>query len=73
MDFGDHSETEVLFEIETIRQSGKAAKKRLIKNREWGGQLLFIHWLNHGLIRVIEISSSNVLVYRHGEFSSYVG
>ncbi len=25
--FGDHSKTEVLFEIKTIRQSGKAAKK----------------------------------------------
>jgi hypothetical protein len=34
MDFGDHSKMEVLFEIETIRQSGKAAKKRLMKNRE---------------------------------------
>ncbi len=36
---GDHSKAEVLFEIKTIRQSGKAAKNRLIKNREWGGQL----------------------------------
>ncbi len=33
-----------------------------------------MHWLNHGLIRVIEISLSNVLVYRHeGEFSPFVG
>jgi hypothetical protein len=64
----------VLFEIKTIRQSGKAAKNWLIKNCEWGGQLLFMHWLNHGLIRMIEISSSNVLVYRHGgEFSPFVG
>jgi hypothetical protein len=38
MDFGNHSKTEVLFEIETIHQSGKAAKNRLFKNREWGGQ-----------------------------------
>jgi hypothetical protein len=64
----------VLFEIETIHQSGKAAKKRLNKNREWGGQLLFMHWLNHGLICMIEILSSNVLVYRPGgEFSPLVG
>jgi hypothetical protein len=55
MVFGDHSKTEVLFEIETICQSGKAAKNRLIKNREWGGQLLFMHWLNHRLIHVIVI------------------
>jgi hypothetical protein len=49
-------------------------KKQLIKNRKWGGQLLFTHWLNYGLIRVIEISSSNVFVYRHGgEFSPFVG
>jgi hypothetical protein len=39
--FGDHSKTEVLFEIKTIRRSGKAAKTRLIKNLVWGGQLLF--------------------------------
>jgi hypothetical protein len=33
-----------------------------------------MHWLNHGLIRMIKISSSNVLVYRHGvEFSPFVG
>jgi hypothetical protein len=66
MNFGDHSKMEVLFEIKTIHQSGKAAKNRLIKNREWGGQLLFTHWLNYGLIQVIEIFLSNVLVYRHG-------
>jgi hypothetical protein len=72
--FGDHSETEVLFEIKTIRQSGKAAKKRSIKNSKWGGQLLFAHWLNYGLIRVIEISSSNLLMYKHGgEFSPFIG
>ncbi len=35
---------------------------------------MFAHWLNHGLIRVIEISWSNVLVYRHGgEFSPFIG
>jgi hypothetical protein len=74
MVFGDHSKMEVLFEIETIHQSGKAAKNRLIKNCKWGGQLLFTHWLNHGLICMIEILSSNVLVYRHvGEFSPFVG
>ncbi len=73
MDFGDHSETEVLFEIETIHQSGKAAKNRLMKNPKWGGQLMFMHWPNYGLIRVIEISSSNVLMYRRGdEFSPFV-
>jgi hypothetical protein len=33
-----------------------------------------MHWLNHGLIHVIEISSSNVLLYRHGgEFSPFIG
>jgi hypothetical protein len=33
-----------------------------------------MHWLNHELIHVIEILSSNVLVYRHGgEFSPFVG
>ncbi len=33
-----------------------------------------MHWLNYGLIRVIENSLSNVLVYRHGgEFSLFVG
>jgi hypothetical protein len=72
--FGDHSKTEVLFEIKTTCQSGKAAKDRLIKNREWGGQLLFTHWLNYGLICMIEISSCNLLVYSHGgEFSPFVG
>jgi hypothetical protein len=36
--------------------------------------LLFTHWLNYRLIYVIEISSSNLLVYRHGgEFSPFVG
>ncbi len=39
--FGDHSKMEVLFEIKTICQSDKAAKNLLIKNQEWGGQLLF--------------------------------
>ncbi len=74
MDFGDHSKTEVLFEIKTIHQSGKAAKKRLMRNRKWGGQLMFTHWLNNGLVRVIEIFLSNVLMYRHGgEFSPFVG
>jgi hypothetical protein len=34
MVYGDHSKTEVLFEIKTIRQSGKAAKNRLMRNRE---------------------------------------
>jgi hypothetical protein len=43
MDFGDHSKTEVLFEIKTIQQSGKASKNWLIKNPEWGGQLMFTH------------------------------
>jgi hypothetical protein len=60
-----------------LRQSPNLVRlqnKRLIKNRKWGGILLFMHWLNHGLIHVIEILSSNVLVYRHGgEFSSFVG
>jgi hypothetical protein len=37
MDFGDHSKTEVLFEIKTIRQSGKAVKNWLVKNRKWVG------------------------------------
>jgi hypothetical protein len=74
MDFGDHSKMEVLFEIKTMRQSGKAARNQLIKNRKWGGQLLFMHWLIYGLIRMIEISSSNVLVYRHGgESSPFIG
>jgi hypothetical protein len=74
MVFGDHSKTEVLVEIKTIRRSGKAAKNWLIKNRKWGGQLLFMHWLNYGLIRMIEILSSNVLMHRHGgEFSPFVG
>jgi len=36
MDFGDHYKTEVLFEIKTIRQSGKGAKNQLMNNREWG-------------------------------------
>ncbi len=36
--------------------------------------MLFTHWLNYGLICEIEISSSNLLVYRHGgEFSPFVG
>jgi hypothetical protein len=35
---------------------------------------MFTHWLNYGLIRVIEILLSNVLVYRHGgEFTPFVG
>ncbi len=35
---------------------------------------MFTHWLNYGLIRVIEILLSNMLVYRHGgEFSPFVG
>jgi hypothetical protein len=72
--YEDHSKTEMLFAIETIHQTGKAAKNWLIKNCKWGGQLLFSHWLNHGLIRMIEILLSNVLVYRHGgEFSPFVG
>jgi hypothetical protein len=41
---------EVLLEIKIIHQSGKAAKKRLIKNREWGGKMLFMYWLYYGLI-----------------------
>jgi hypothetical protein len=74
MDFGDHSKTEVLFEMDTIHQSDKAAKNRLFKNRKWSGQLMFTHFLNYGLIYVIEILSSNVLVYRYGgELSPFVG
>ena len=35
---------------------------------------MFTHWLNYGLICMVEISSSNMLVYRHGgEFSPLVG
>jgi hypothetical protein len=49
MDFRDHSKTQVLFEIKTIRQSGKAAKNQLMKNRKWGGLLMFMHWLNYDL------------------------
>jgi hypothetical protein len=64
---------EVLFEIKTICQSGKAAKKWLIKNRKWDGQLLFTHWLNHGLISVIENLLSNIHVNKYGgEFSPFV-
>jgi hypothetical protein len=66
MVFGDHSKTEVLLEIKTIHQSGKAAKNRLI----------IVHALaqSWGLIRVIEISWSYVLVYRHGgKFNPFVG
>jgi hypothetical protein len=74
MDFGDHYKTEVLFEIKTIRQSGEAAKNRLMRNHKWGGQLMFRHWLNYELICVIEIMLSNVLVYRHGGgFHLFVG
>ncbi len=36
IEFGDHSETVVLLEIEIIHWSGKATKTCLIKNREWG-------------------------------------
>jgi hypothetical protein len=33
-----------------------------------------MHWLNYGLICVIEISLSNLLIYSHGgEFSPFVG
>ncbi len=32
MDLGDHSKMELLFEIETICQSGKAAKNRLFNS-----------------------------------------
>jgi hypothetical protein len=60
--FGDHSKTEVLFEIVTIHQSGKAVKNWLIGNQEWGGQLLFTHLLNYGLIGMIEILLSNHLI-----------
>jgi hypothetical protein len=74
MVYGDHFKTEVLFEIKTICQSGKAVKNRLMRNRKWGGQLMFTHWLNYGLIRVIEILSSKVLMYRHGGgFHPFVG
>ncbi len=35
---------------------------------------MFMHWLNYELICMIEISSSNILVYRHGgKFSPFVG
>jgi hypothetical protein len=35
---------------------------------------MFTHWLSYELIRMIEISSSNVFVYRHGgEFSLFIG
>ncbi len=35
---------------------------------------MFMHWLNYGLIHMIEILLSNVLMYRHGgEFSPLVG
>jgi hypothetical protein len=35
---------------------------------------MFTHWLNYGLIHVIEILLSNVFVYRHGgEFSQFIG
>jgi hypothetical protein len=74
IEFGDHSKTEFLFEIKTIHRSGKASKKWLIKNQEWGGKMLFTYQLNYGLIRVIEISSTNLLKYRHGgEFSLFIG
>jgi hypothetical protein len=74
MVFGDHSKTEVLFEIKTICQSGNSPKKGLMKNCKWGWQLLFMHWLNHGLIHVIEISLSNRLLYRYWvEFSPFIG
>ncbi len=73
MDFGDHFETEMLFEIKTICQFGKTAKNGLIKNRKWGGKLMFTHLLNYGLIHMIEILMSNMLVYRHGgEFSPFI-
>jgi hypothetical protein len=36
--------------------------------------MLFMHWLNYGLICVIEISSSNFLMYRQGgKFNLFIG
>ncbi len=71
--FGDHSETEVLLEIEIIHWSGKAAKTCLFENWEWGGKMSFLYWLYYGLI-LIEILLSNVLVYRNGrDLSCIVG
>jgi hypothetical protein len=60
-------------EIEIIHGSGKAPKNWFIKNREWGGKILFTYWLYYGLIRLIKISSSNVLVYKNGgDLSTFV-
>ncbi len=74
IEFRDHSEMEVLLEIKIICRSGKAAKNWLIKIHEWGRKMLFAYWLNRGTIQMIEILSSNLLVYRHGgEFCCFVG
>ncbi len=65
-EFGEHFDTEVLLEIETLRQLREAAKNRLMKNREWGGNMFFSYWLNHCLLKMIKITLSNVFVFKNG-------
>jgi hypothetical protein len=74
MEFGNHFDTEVLLEIEIIRQLGKATKNRLMKILEWGRKMVFTYWLKHGLVWVIEITSSNAHVFRSGgDLSRFIG
>jgi hypothetical protein len=53
------TEEAILLEIETLRQSGKATKNRMFKQKETGAKVVFGPWFNYAFQRLLQLTSSN--------------
>ena len=53
------SEEAILLEIEALRQSEKAIKNRMFKQKETGAMVVFGPWFNYAFQRLLQLTSSN--------------
>jgi len=64
-------EEDILFEIEVLRRSEKAVKKRMFKLKETGGMIIFGPWWNYPVQRLLELSTDkNFTAKNFGQYTA---
>jgi hypothetical protein len=53
------TEEAILLEIEALRQSGKATKNSMFKQKETGAMVVFGPWFNYAFQRLLQLTSTN--------------
>jgi hypothetical protein len=65
---------QLLVGIKTVLQLGTSRKARLFRNREFGAYVVFHHFLNHVLILLLMLTSSDHQLVEYGvPLDQYVG